>query len=36
MVTVGSFRSSAVHGKSSAVKVSHESSEILLDRGKPS
>src|SRR6516165_3852764 len=34
MVTVGSSRSSAAHGKSSAVKVSPESSEILL-KGSP-
>jgi len=34
VVTVGSSRSSAVHGKSSAVKVSPESSEILL-KGSP-
>src|ERR1700756_5582835 len=31
MVTVGSFRSSAAHGKSGAVKISPESSEILLN-----
>ena len=36
MVTVGSSRSSAAHGKSSAVNVSPESSEILLNRRKPS
>jgi hypothetical protein len=33
MVTVGSSRSSAAHGKSSAVNVSPESSEILRQKG---